>query len=80
MSNIFTENNNVYDLRNKREFQIENVRTVLNGTEIQIWETLPNSIKTANSLIEFKAKIKHWKPIECKCRICGIFIRDLGFI
>ena len=79
MSNIFTENNNVYDLRNTREFKTENVRTVLNGTENvsyrgpQIWETLPNSIKTANSLIEFKAKIKHWKPIECKCRICGIF-------
>ena len=86
MSNIFTGNNNVYDLRNKREFKSENVRTVLNGTETvsyrgpQIWETLANSIKTANSLIEFKAKIKHWKPIECKCRICGIFIRDLGFI
>ena len=62
MSNIFTENNNVYALRNKCEFKSKNVRTVLNGTEIvsyrgpQIWETLPNSIKTANSLIEFKAK------------------------
>ena len=83
-SNIFTENNNVYDLRNKREFKT--VRTVLNGTETvsyrgpQIWVTLPNSIKTANSLIEFKAQIKHWKPIECKCRICGFFIRDFGFI
>ena len=30
MSNIFTENNNVYDLRNKREFKTENV---LNGRE-----------------------------------------------
>ena len=85
MINIFTENNNVYDTRNKREFKTENVRTVLNGTETvsyrgpQICETLPNSIKTANSLIKFKAKIKHGKPIECKCRICGIF-RNLGFI
>ena len=57
MSNIFTENNNVYDLRNKGEFKTENVRTVLNGTETvsyrgpQIRETLPGSIKTANSLI-----------------------------
>ena len=28
MTNIFTEKNNVYDLRNKRQFKTENVRTV----------------------------------------------------
>ena len=64
MSNIFTEINNVHDLRNKREFKSENVRTVLNGTETvsyrgpQIWETLPNSIKTANSLIRVQSQNK----------------------
>ena len=46
LSNIFTENNNVYDLRNKREFKTENVRTVLNGTETT---NMGNSIKTASA-------------------------------
>ena len=86
MSNIFQENNTAYDLRNKREFRTGNVRTVLSGTETisyrgpQIWDTLPNAIKHSTSLIEFKSKIKHWTPAECKCRLCCIFIRDLGFI
>ena len=76
----------MYDLRNKREFKTGNVRTVLNGTETiyyrgpQIWDTLPNAIKHSTSLIEFKSKIKHWIPVECKYRLCCIFIRDLGFI
>ena len=65
MSNIFPENNTVYDLRYKREFKTGNVRTILNGTETisyrgpEIWDTLPNAIKHSTSLIEFKSKIKH---------------------
>ena len=86
MNKIFQENTNVYDLRTKREFKTHNVRTVLNGTETisyrgpQIWETLPSTIRNSNSLIAFRAKIKHWIPVGCKCRICNTFIKDLGFI
>ena len=65
---LFTEQVNVRDLRNKRCCEISKVRTVGYGTETigyrgsKIWELLPTEIKEAKSLIEFKTKIKCWKP------------------
>ena len=43
-------------------------------------QEIPNSIKESASLIEFKAKIKKWKPNGCTCRLCKTFIHHLGFI
>ena len=37
-------------------------------------------IKNANSLQEFKLKIKKWKPEGCTCRLCRTYISNLGFI
>ena len=68
MQEIFAEQTSTYDLRNKRCWEIPKVRTVTYGTETiryrgpKICELVPNSIKESASLIEFKAKIKKWKP------------------
>ena len=83
---LFTEQVNVHDLRNKRCWEIPKVRTVGYGTETiryrgpKIWELLPTEIKEAKSLIEFKTKIKCWKPEGCTCRLCKTYIFNLGFI
>ena len=86
MKFIFPIANNTYNLRNNPDFKRENIRTVTYGSETishrgpEIWELVPNEIKHSASLDQFKNRIKQWKPIGCKCRICKIYIANVGFI
>ena len=84
MHELFTEQISEHDLRNKRCWGIPKVRAVGYGTETityrgpKTWELLPTEIKEAKSLLEFK--IKGWKPQGCTCRLCKIYIHNLGFL
>ena len=75
-----------HNMRKNREWEVPRVRTVNNGIESiryrrpETWELLPNEIKTSSSLAEFKRKIKDWKPRGCTCRLCKVFLFDLGFL
>ena len=66
-------------------FKTFNVKTVSWGTETiahlgpKIWSIVPSDMKKF-SLSKFIKKIRKWKPIKCPCRICKIYIRDLGFV
>ena len=86
MQELFTEKDNKHDLRNKRFWETYNIRTVSYGTETirfrgsKTWELVPTEIKESTSLIEFKEKIKGWKPKGCTCRLCKSYIFNLGFI
>ena len=83
---LFKSQANSYNLRNNREWEVPKVRTVNNGTETiryrgpKTWELLPDEIKGSSSLLEFKRKIKEWKPQGCTCRICKVFVFNLGFL
>ena len=85
-ANIFTSSLSSYDLRNKRYWQPRNVRTVNYGTETisfrgpKTWDIVPVDIKNSKTLLEFKSKIKKWKPSDCTCRLCKIYINNLGFM
>ena len=74
---------------NLRNFQIilnENKKTVRYGSETisyrtpLLWANLPDEYKLANSLSEFKSKIKTWKCDPCVCRLCRPFLQYFGFI
>ena len=86
MKDIFSERLIPYELRNMNRFQASNVKTVYNGTETlsfrgpKTWSLVPESIRNAISLKEFKAKIKKWEPKRCECRLCRNYIQHLGFI
>ena len=86
MELICPKRNKPYNLRFHNPFTSRNVKSVHNGTETlsfqghKIWEKVPDEIKKSTSIFEFKAKIKHWKPVDCECRICKIYIGGLGFI
>ena len=86
MQALFTEKVNQYDLRNKRSWETDNVRTVIYGTETirnmgpKTWDLVPIEIKESNSLLEFKQRIKTWKPNGCTCRLCKSYIYNLGFL
>ena len=45
-----------------------------------IWNTLPLEIRTIESLHEFKKVIRRWKPTHCPCRLCKMYIHNLGFV
>ena len=86
MKDVFPESTNPYNIRNAPEFDTFNIRTVFNGTETisfrgpRTWSLVPNEIKCSTSLLEFKNKIKYWKPEGCMCRLCKVYIQNVGFI
>ena len=85
---IFTLNSNERNFRDERngDWVIPKVRTVNYGLETIryrgpiTWNLLPNEIKSATTLESFKAKVKLWKPLGCTCRICQLYVRDVGYI
>ena len=70
MSLVFPlKNDVVYCSKNK--FITRNNQTVTYGTKTlshlgpKIWALVPEEMKEVPSLIEFKRKIKQWKPVGC---------------
>ena len=74
------------DLRGNNFLEKRRVNEVRYGTESisflgpKIWELLPNEIKDSDTLQIFKAKMKQWVPVECPCRLCKIYLPQVGFI
>ena len=75
-----------YELRGNNFLERRRVKSMRYGTESisslapKIWEILPNEIKDSDTLQIFKAKTKKWVPVECPCRLCKIFLPQVGFI
>ena len=86
MESILNKRFNTYNLRNFQEFATERKRTVWYGLETfsyrypQLWFLLPESLKEMNSLSQFKGNIRHWICRDCLCRLCEVYIQNLGFL
>ena len=39
-----------------------------------------DEIKQQTSLNDFKKSIKKWKPQDCQCRLCKVYINGVGFL
>ena len=78
MNEIFPQRNAAY---NSNTFTVPIVHTVKYGTETVRYRghTLPQEIKDANSVQQFKNRIKFWKYVDCDCRLCKKYIPQLGF-
>ena len=46
----------------------------------KIWNLVPNEIKRCKTLNSFRHSIKNWKPTACPCRLCKLYISNVGFI
>ena len=83
---LFPTYENPFNLRDNRSWQTSNIRTEAYGNEtllnrgFKTWQLLPEMIKNSESLNEFKARIKIWDPKECTCRLCKIYIKDVGYL
>ena len=86
MNDIFKKRNVTYNFRKKSTFETRNIKSVYYGSETKffigpkIWELLPCNLKDSENLNIFKSNIKCWKPENCPCRLCKLYIVDIGFI
>ena len=87
MNEIFKQKDNSrYNLRQISEFSRPLVKSVYDGSEIvlslgpKIWDMLPDYYKDIDNLNAFKNKIKKWKPENCPCRFCKVYINTTGFV
>ena len=46
----------------------------------KIWDLVPNSIKEIDSEGVFKETNKKWKPENCPCRLCKVYVQNVGFL
>ena len=81
MNGLFKQRCNSHDnLRHTSQIFVNPIHTVYNGTESasylwpKIWKEIPSEIRNKKFLEGFKRQIKKWKPTDCPCRICKIFI------
>ena len=76
--------NPVYELRSVVHLPSRNSHTVFFGTEsiinlgANLWNMVPENIKTSELLSVFKSKIKYWTPNHCSCRLCKTYIDQVG--
>ena len=68
------------------QFSTNPIHSAYNGIESashlgpKICEQIPAEINIKESLDGIENEIEKWKPVECPCRICRIFVRNLLFI
>ena len=76
LTEFFTTKEIIYDLRIKNLLQIPKVKTSSYGQSSLsfrgsiLWNTLSDSIKSAQNSKGFKTMIKNWKGENCTCIIC----------
>ena len=85
ITELFPRRNESYNLRHNAEFLQPLVNSVRCGTESisylgpKIWSMVPDTYENIYSLYNFKNVIKKWKPENCPCRICKVFVKNIGF-
>ena len=86
MDFIFERRNNTYNLRNFQEFAMKRKRTVKMGLETlkyrspQLWSILPENLKQINSPVQLKESFRKWDCIDCPCRLCKLYLPNIGFL
>ena len=80
------KNHPQYNLRYNYLLSRTLVKSVYKGTENlsflgpKIWNILPDTSKGLPNLNSFKVGLKKWRPVNCACRICKVFIANVGFV
>ena len=85
LNEIFKKSN-FRTLRKKKDFFRPNINTTKYGERSLenfgniMWNLLPNTIKELNTLDEFKAEVKKWKPKKCPCYLCKTYLAGVGIV
>ena len=69
---------------NGKGFVLPRIKTINRGEETvrfrgpKTWDMVPEEIKEAESLAIFRDRIGKWKPMNCSCRLCTVFVKGVG--
>ena len=87
MNEIFSfAENNTYNLRSGMHLSRVNVHSTQCGTEsigylgAKIWDLVPVHMKDLKTLSTFKNQIKNWILKDCPCRLCKVYVAQVGFL
>ena len=73
-------------MRNYSYFAMPRAKTVNHGSESlsyigsKLWDSIPSHTKEIESINEFKHVIKTWKPGLCSCRLCKVYLQNIGYL
>ena len=48
---------------------------IIKGIIPKIWDILPEKLQNIGNLEHFKKEIKTWKPDNCSCRLCKVYMK-----
>ena len=86
MQQVFPKRVIKYNLRSQTDYNSSGTGTVHKGTESlrslgpKVWNLIPQDIKESESLDIFYSNIKKLTPSNRPCKLCKIYVKDLGFI
>ena len=86
MNDVFNIIESPYPVRNELRFKSRNIHTVMYGIEraafvgSKIWGYMPSELKESKSRNEFRSKTKTWKPENCPCKLCKIYLQRIGYL
>ena len=87
LGDIFEMRNyNGPELRVKRDFLKPWNKTVRYGESTLanlgclMWDEIPHHIKSVKTVEQFKMLIRRWKPINCPCKLCKVYVERVGFL
>ena len=64
------------DIKRTNNFGVESISTL----GAKIWALVPENLKQSTSINIFKRGIKRWNPSNCPCRLCRVYVQNVGFI
>ena len=76
----------IFRINENGKLIIPNIKTEHSGKETLGYRgpvtrnLLPSNLKSIESLEVFKNEIVKWKPIGCTCKLCKIYIQDVGYL
>ena len=75
-----------YNMWNYSYFAVPRTKTVNHGLESfsylrsKLWVSIPSHMKKIDSINVFKHVIKTWKPDLCSCRLCKVYLQNIGYL
>ena len=80
MSDMYKVKESCYDMRKSNMLIVPKFKTMFYGKRsfryngCHLWNQLPDVMRNATSLYEFKKVIKEWSGPTCTCKMCNIYI------
>ena len=86
MQEVFRERECEYKLRSGYSFVRPKTKTVKHGLQtasyigVHLWDSLPENLKASSSLTKFCSSVSQIESLNCQCRLCATYVKNVGFI